>query len=92
MDALQNLMDDMESSTYYGRGEDPAVAARPKQKGLKTLLSVNNTTNPTNAGAYKATDFIRDTLAALPGPAAATPTSSCCRPTSCSAWRPGARR
>jgi Family of unknown function (DUF5309) len=62
MDALQNLMDDMESSVYYGRGEDPAVAARPKQKGLKTLLSVNNTTNPTNAGAYKATDFLRDTL------------------------------
>jgi hypothetical protein len=62
MDALQNLMDDMESSTYYGLGDDPALAARPKQKGLKTLLSVNNTTNPTNAGAYKATDFIRDTL------------------------------
>ena len=62
MDALQNLMDDMESSTYYGRGEDPAVAARPKQKGLKALLSINNTLSPTNAGAYKATDFIRDTL------------------------------
>jgi hypothetical protein len=62
MSALQNLMDDMESSTYYGRGEDPAVAARPKQKGLKAQLSVNNTTNPTNAGAYKPTDFIRDTL------------------------------
>jgi hypothetical protein len=62
MDALQNLMDDMESSSYYGIGDDPAVAARPKQKGLKTLLSVNNTTSPTNAGAYKATDFIRDTL------------------------------
>ena len=38
------------------------VAARPKQKGLKALLSVNNTTHPTNAGAYKSTDFIRDTL------------------------------
>jgi Family of unknown function (DUF5309) len=62
MSALQNLMDDMEVSSYYGRGEDPAVATRPKQKGLKTLLSVNSTTSPTNAGAYKATDFIRDTL------------------------------
>ena len=62
MSALQNLMDDMEVSSYYGLGEDPAVATRPKQKGLKALLSVNNTTNPTNAGAYKATDFIRDTL------------------------------
>jgi hypothetical protein len=64
MDALQNLMDDMESSTYYGLGEDPAVASRPKQRGLKALLSVNNTTNPINAGAYKATDFLRDTLQA----------------------------
>ncbi len=62
MDSLQNLMDDMESSTYYGRGEDPSIASRPKQKGLKTLLSVNNTTSPTNASAYKATDFIRDTM------------------------------
>jgi hypothetical protein len=64
MDALQNLMDDMESSSYYGRGEDPALASRPKQKGLRTLLSVNNTTSPVNAGAYKATDFIRDTIQA----------------------------
>ncbi len=57
-------MDDMEVSTYYGRGEDPSVSGRPKQKGIKTLLSVNNISNPTNAGAYKATDFIRDTLEA----------------------------
>jgi hypothetical protein len=62
MDALQNLMDDLEYSSYYGRGEDPAVASRPKQKGLKTLLTANLTTNPINAGAYKSTDFIRDTL------------------------------
>ncbi|GAC1463630.1 MAG: hypothetical protein NVSMB9_01290 [Isosphaeraceae bacterium] len=62
MDALQNLMDDMEYASYYGRGEDPAVAARPKQKGLRTILTTNSTTNPINAGAYKATDFIRDTL------------------------------
>lgn len=62
MDALQNLMDDMESSAYYGRGEDPAVTSRPKQKGLKALLSVNNTVVPTNAAAYKATDLMRDTL------------------------------
>ena len=62
MDALQNLMDDMEVSSYYGRGEDPAVAARPKQKGLRTLLASNLTTTPINAGAYKPTDLIRDTL------------------------------
>jgi len=64
MDALQNLMDDMESSTYYGLGDDPSMVSRPKQKGLKTLLSINNTTSPINAGAYKATDFLRDTLQA----------------------------
>jgi hypothetical protein len=64
MIALQNLMDDMEVSSYYGRGEDPAVAARPKQKGLRTLIQTNNVTAPTNAGAYKASDLIRDTLQA----------------------------
>lgn len=62
MDALQNLMDDMEYSAYYGRGEDPSVSGRPKQKGLRSLLTANLVTNPVNAGAYKATDFIRDTL------------------------------
>ena len=62
MDALQNLMDDMESSAYYGRGEDPAVTLRPKQKGMRTLLAGNLTTAPTNAGAYKPTDLIRDTM------------------------------
>lgn len=62
MDALQNMMDDMEACSYYGKGEDPSVSNRPKQKGLKTLFSTNNTTSPINAGAYKPTDFIRDTL------------------------------
>lgn len=62
MDALQNLMDDMESTSYYGRGEDPAIASRPKQKGLRSLISSNLVTSPTSAGAYKATDLIRDTL------------------------------
>jgi hypothetical protein len=62
MIALQNLMDDMEVSSYYGRGEDPALVSRPKQKGLRTLLVTNNITSPVNAGAYKASDFMRDTL------------------------------
>ena len=62
MDALQNMMDDMEYSSYYGRGEDPAVAARPKQKGLRALLTANLTISPINSGAYKPTDFIRDTM------------------------------
>jgi hypothetical protein len=62
MDALQNLMDDMEYTSYYGRGEDPSVSGRPKQKGVRTLLTANLTTNPVNAGAYKPTDLIRDTV------------------------------
>jgi hypothetical protein len=62
MDALQNLLDDMEVSSYYGLGEDPSVASRPKQKGLRALLAANRTTSPVNAGAYKPTDLIRDTL------------------------------
>ncbi len=64
MIALQNLMDDMEVSSYYGRGEDPSVVARPKQKGLRTLIQTNNVTAPTSAGAYKASDLIRDTMQA----------------------------
>ena len=64
MIALQNLMDDMEVSSYYGRGEDPAVVSRPKQKGLRTLIQTNNVTAPVSAGAYKASDLIRDTLQA----------------------------
>jgi hypothetical protein len=62
MDALQNLMDDMEVSSYYGRGEHPSVSGRPKQKGLRSLLVTNFTGSPTNASAYKPTDLIRDTL------------------------------
>jgi hypothetical protein len=62
MIALQNLMDDMEVSSYYGRGEDPAVASRPKQKGLRSLIQTNLVTAPVNAGAYKASDLIRDTM------------------------------
>ena len=64
MDALQNLMDDMETSSYYGIGDDPAVAARPKQKGLRSLIVTNKLTAPTNASAYRAVDFIRDTMQA----------------------------
>jgi hypothetical protein len=63
MDALQNLMDDIETSTYYGRGEDPAVASRPKQKGLRVLIDqANVTTTPVNADDYRPEDLVRDVL------------------------------
>jgi hypothetical protein len=62
MEALQNLMDDMEFTSYYGLGEAPEVAVRPKQRGLRSLLTSNRTTAPVNAAAYKPSDLIRDTL------------------------------
>ena len=62
MEALQNLMDDMETSCYYGTGEDPTTCGRPKQKGLRTLLTTNRTLTPENADAFRASDLIRDTL------------------------------
>lgn len=61
MDALQNLMDDMETSSYYGLGEAPSATGRPKQKGLRVLIS-NKVSPPSNAAAYKPTDLIRDTM------------------------------
>lgn len=62
MEALQNLMDDMEYSSYYGLGEAPEIAGRPKQKGLKALISTNKTVAPASAAAYKPSDLVRDTL------------------------------
>jgi len=64
MDSLQNLMDDMEFTSYYGIGASPDTYSRPKQVGLKQQF-VNSGTYvgaPVNSGAYKATDFIRDML------------------------------
>lgn len=62
MEALRNLVDDMEFTSYYGLGEDPATSARPKQRGLRSMLVTNRTTAPANAGAYKPSDLIRDTF------------------------------
>lgn len=62
MDALQDLMDEMEISSYYGNGEDSPVTGRSQQKGVRELLTTNRTTSPENASAYRPTDFIRDTL------------------------------
>lgn len=65
MDSLQNLLDDIEYTSYYGLGDDGSVSGRPKQKGIRNLIaSANRVTSPTNAGAYKPTDLIRDTVQA----------------------------
>lgn len=67
--AMQNMMDNLEVACYIGKGDAGSSGnKRPKMKGLSQLLTTNNVTSPTNAGAYKPTDFIRD---ALQGPRAA---------------------
>jgi len=67
---LQNMVDDIETSCYYGIAQAPvdavgvAPATTAKMNGLKYILQTNNTINPTNASAYGSTDLIRDTLQA----------------------------
>lgn len=61
VETLRNMKRDMEFTAYYGPGEAPSSGtSRPKQKGLKALITTNKTTSPTNAGAYTPDDFIRD--------------------------------
>lgn len=64
MTALEALMNDMEVSSYYGRGVVPSYTVRPGQKGLRTILTTHNVTTPDNAANYTPTDLIRDTLEA----------------------------
>lgn len=61
--AAQHCFDDFESACYYGVGFSLAsTTGRPAMKGLKALLTTNNTTSPTNASQYKPSDLIRDTV------------------------------
>jgi Family of unknown function (DUF5309) len=66
---LQNMVDDIESSCYYGIAQaptadsgNPDTATTAKMNGLKAILVTNNTVSPTNGSAYGSTDLIRDTL------------------------------
>jgi Family of unknown function (DUF5309) len=63
---LQNHVNDIERTMMYGLAEAPNLAntVTAKMAGLRSLLITNNTTNPTNAGAYGSVDLIRDTLQA----------------------------
>lgn len=63
---LQNMVDDIEESIYVGIGEAPndAAGTTAKMNGLKSIITTNNVTAPTNAAAYKPADFIRDTVQA----------------------------
>jgi hypothetical protein len=70
---LQNMVDDIENSCYYGIAQapvdngNPLLATTAKMNGLRSILQSNNIsvmTNsvPTNAAAYGSTDLLRDTL------------------------------
>jgi hypothetical protein len=73
---LQNLVDDIENTIYYGVGQAPLDAANnggtaqtAKMAGIRSILTTNNisfqtSTTPSNAAAYSSTDLIRDTLQA----------------------------
>ena len=63
---LQNMVDDIENSCYYGIAQAPvdSSSTTAKMNGLKQILVTNNVTTPTNLSAYGSTDLIRDTLQA----------------------------
>jgi hypothetical protein len=67
--AMQHVMDDFESSAYYGKAVAlTAQGTRPMQAGLVNLINTNKTLGPSNSAAYKPSDLVRDTLqAALNG-------------------------
>jgi hypothetical protein len=62
--AMQENLFGFERAAYYGRYA--AVAAnttRPMMRGIKQRLTTNKVTSPTNASAYKPSDFVRDVIA-----------------------------
>jgi hypothetical protein len=68
---LQNMVDDIENTCYYGISQAPVdtSSTTAKMNGLRSILVSNNissytSTTPTNASAYGSTDLIRDTLQA----------------------------
>ncbi len=63
---LQNLVDDIENTCYYGLAQGPSAdnTVTAKMNGLRAILQTNNATSPTNASAYGSTDLMRDTLQA----------------------------
>jgi hypothetical protein len=72
---LQNMVDDIENSVYYGIAQAPVDNANPllattaKMNGLRSIIQTNNisvmtNSTPVNASAYGSTDLLRDTLQA----------------------------
>jgi hypothetical protein len=72
---LQNMVDDIETSCYYGIAQAPVDNVNPqnattaKMNGLRSIFVTNNISplsgaTPINSAAYGATDLVRDTLQA----------------------------
>jgi len=59
---LQNMVDSIENTIYYGRAEAPnsADTTTAKADGIRNWLTTNKVTAPTNAAAYTAADLSRD--------------------------------
>lgn len=64
MIAMQHCFDDFESAMYRGVGISYGAGSgtRAMMKGLASLIVTNLVTSPTNAGAYKPSDFVRDVV------------------------------
>lgn len=60
---MQHCVDDFEEGMYYGKGAKLASqGGTATMKGLRTLINTNNVSAPTNGGAYKPADLIRDAI------------------------------
>lgn len=60
MQAMAFVMDDVERTLYFGKKEQATTTLFNKTDGLKSIITTNKVTSPTNASAYKAVDFQRD--------------------------------
>lgn len=69
--AMTEMMRDEEYTSYYGLGEAPAAAGdRPKQKGLKTLISAYNSgsnVNSSGGASYTFLNFVAQVQKAIDG-------------------------
>ncbi len=66
---LQNMVDDIENTLYYGIAQAPndSSGVTAKMNGLRSIIQSNNisaltNSTPVNSAAYGSTDLIRDTL------------------------------
>lgn len=60
LEALRNMMRDIENTAYYGIAEAQSGTVSPKTAGLKAQIVTNKTTASSDAAAYTVDSFIRD--------------------------------